>query len=347
VVVMSAMRVLVLGGTTFLGPAILDAALDRGDQVTIFHRGRQPSHRPGEVEEVLGDRDGGLDPLAGRQWDVCFDTSGYVPRVVRDSAEFLAGAVERYVFVSSESAYSDLSAGLDESRPVHKPPPDGVEGPILEHYGPLKVGCERAVEAALPGRAIILRAGLLVGPRDPLNRFAYWVTRVAEGGEVLAPGGPEQPVQILDVRDLAPWALTAAAEGRQGIVNAIGERGLSLGGLLDTCRTVSSSDARVTWVDEDFLEQHEVEPWDGLPLWLPSRLSLTGMLDGDDGRAREWGLTTRPVAETVRDVLAFERSRTQGAPGVSAGMKLEAAGISREKERQVLAAWHARSGSGR
>lgn len=340
------MRVLVLGGTTFLGPAVVDAALGRGGEVTIFHRGRQPAHRPGDVEEVLGDRDGGLGPLQGRRWDVCVDTSGYVPRVVGDSAELLADAVERYVFVSSLSVYADLAPGVDESRPVHDPPPDEVEGPILELYGPLKVGCERVVERALPGRAIILRAGLLVGPRDPLNRFAYWVTRVADGGEVLAPGPRDQPVQVLDVRDLAPWALAAAADGRAGVVNAIGERGMTLGGLLDTCRTVAANDARFTWVDEDFLAQHEVEPWDGLPLWLPSKLGVTGMLDGDDTRAREWGLSTRPLDETVRDVLAFERSRTVGPPGVSAGMRLDAAGISREKERAVLAAWHARSRPG-
>lgn len=328
------MDVLVLGGTVFLGRAVVDAALGRGDRVTIFHRGRHPAHRPGEVEELRGDRDGGLGVLAGRRWDVVVDTSGYVPRLVRDSAASLArcGA---YVFVSSGSVYADLSPPLDEGRAVHQPV--GTEAVTAESYGPLKVGCEQAVVQAFPGSALIVRAGLIVGPWDGTNRFTYWVTRLADGGRVLAPGVPEQPVQVVDVRDLASFLLSAA--GREGVVNVAGPfRSLTFGGLLERC---SPDAAELVWVDEGFLLERGVEPWGGLPLWLPASSGLLGMLDQDDRLARGMGAAFRPIEQTIADTLAWARSAPP-ARGLDVGVGVLAAGITRQREAELLDAWDRR-----
>lgn len=227
-------ELLILGGTVFLGRHVVDAALAAGHRVTILHRGHSPAHRPGDVEELLADRDGGLDVLAGRSWDAVVDTSGYVPRVVGDSARRLAGAVDHYVFVSSVSVYADLTGGVDEDRPLHEPP-DHED--VAAAYGGLKVGCERAVEAALPGRALHVRAGLIVGPHDGTNRFTYWVTRVAAGGEVLVPDALDRPVQVVDVRDLAGWMVDAAEDRLTGTLNVMGPRGaVTFGGLLAAAR---------------------------------------------------------------------------------------------------------------
>src|SRR5688572_29497367 len=197
------MRLLVLGGTKFLGRAVVEAAVARGHEPTLFHRGlTNPGLFP-DLEHLRGDRDGGLAALQGRTWDAVIDPSGYVPRIVRASAELLADAVEHYTFISSISVYPSFpTPGMDESSPVGT-----LEDPTVEdvpaHYGPLKALCEQAAEAAMPGRVFHVRAGLIVGPNDPSDRFTYWPVRVAKGGDVLAPGSPERPVQIIDVRDLA------------------------------------------------------------------------------------------------------------------------------------------------
>lgn len=295
------MRVLILGGTIFLGRHLVDAALDGGHDVTLFHRGQHPSHRQADVEELLGDRDGGLGILRGRRWDVAIDTSGYQPRLVAASCELLAPAVDHLTFVSSVSVYADLSPGVDEARPVHEPL---QEGSVTEQYGQLKVGCEQAAEKALPGRVLHERSGLIVGPNDRLERLTYWVRTIAQGGEVIAPAPAEQPVQLIDVRDLAAWTLLMAERRTTGVVNAVGERGaLTLGSLLDRCRVVTGSDATLTWVDGAVLERQGVQPWTELPLWLPDHLGLTGMLDTDHTRARALGLVPRPVDDTIRACL--------------------------------------------
>ncbi len=217
------MRILILGGTVFVGRHLVEAALARGHEVTLFNRGQHgPDLYPG-VEKLRGDRDGGLDALRGRRWDAAIDTCGYVPRIVRASATLLANAVDHYTFISSVSVYPEAhTRHLDEDSPVGALDDESVEDVTPETYGPLKALCEQAAEGAMSGRALTIRPGLIVGPHDPTDRFTYWPRRVAQGGEVLAPGRPERPVQIIDARDLAAWTLQLVASGARGVYNATG-----------------------------------------------------------------------------------------------------------------------------
>ena len=309
------MKLLILGGTLFLGRAVVEAALARGHAVTLFNRGR---HDPGsfpEVERLIGDRDGDLDALVGRSWDAVVDTSGYVPRLVRASAELLAGAVQAYVFISSVSVYADLSRPIDESSPLATMPDESVEEVTGSSYGPLKALSERAVAESFPAGALIVRPGLIVGRHDPTIRFSYWTARIARGGEILAPGDPDTPVQLIDVRDLAEWVLRMIEAGQIGAFNATGpDYALTMGQLLEACRTASGSDARFTWVDERFLTDRGVLPWSTLPLWLPpSRESHRCFHRIGIDRARAEGLTFRPLVETARDTLAWQRA-SEGEP---------------------------------
>lgn len=331
------MKVLVLGGTVFLGRHLVDVALERGDEVTIFHRGRHPAHRPGDVEEVLGDRDDPADlaRLAGRSWDAVVDTCGYRPRQVTSAAAVVGERAGHYTFVSSISVYADgVVAPVDESAPVRRPPDDGDAAPLPEAYGELKAACELAAAAALPGRALSVRAGLIVGPWDPSDRFTWWARRVDAGGEVPAPAVPDQPVQVVDARDLAAFVLGAAERGATGVTNAVGPPAMAtFAGFLDALVAASGSGATVTWVDEDVLLGAGVRPWVDVPLWVPSGDADAGLLRVDDTRARALGLRARPLAATVADVLAWDRGRDRSAP--------MAAGLSREQEEEVLAAWRA------
>jgi 2'-hydroxyisoflavone reductase len=324
------MRVLILGGTLFLGRHLVEAALGRGDDVTLFNRGRtDPGIFPG-VETLNGDRDAGdLNTLRAGEWDVVVDTSARVPRWVRDSAELLAGRVGRYVFVSSCSVYADTSAaGTDESSPVLRLADESVEEITSpEVYGGLKVLCERTAEEALPGRSLSVRAGLIVGPYDPTGRFAYWVHRIASGGEVLAPEPRDQPVQLVHARDLADWMLNAAARGETGVFNATGpEKPLTMETLVAEIRAATGSDARFTWVDERALVEHGVEAWSDLPLWLApgTNPELANFLAIDVSKAVAAGLRFRPLADTVRDTL--EQAETTAK-----------AGLDPARERELLA----------
>src|SRR5262249_55921530 len=244
------MKLLILGGTIFLGRYLVEAALAAGHDVTLFNRGQHNPELYPEVEKLRGDRDGGLAALRGRRWDAVVDTSGYLPRVARASAELLADAVDHYTFISSISVYPHFrSLGTDESAPVDTLDDPNIEEVTGETYGPLKALCEQAAEQALPGRTLVIRPGLIVGPHDYSDRFTYWVRRVAQGGEVLAPERPDWHTQIIDVRDLAEWTLRMAERRLVGVYNATGPAyDLSFGQLLDTCRAVSGSDARFTWV---------------------------------------------------------------------------------------------------
>jgi 2'-hydroxyisoflavone reductase len=332
------MRLLILGGTVFLGRHLVDAALAQGHSVTTFTRGQHDDVLPPEVERVHGERDGGLDALRGRRWDAAIDTSGYVPRVVRASAALLAESVEHYTFVSSISALGDVSQPcVDESGPVATLADESVAEVTGETYGALKALCERAAEAGMPGRALTIRPGLIVGPYDPTDRFTYWPYRVAAGGEVLAPGRPERAVQLIDARDLAEWAVRMVEGKRVGTFNATGPAApRSMGELLDTCRTVSGSDARFTWVDEAFLLDRGVEPWMELPLWVPeSDPDMGGFMAVNCSRARDAGLTFRPWEETVSATLAWDATRP-----VEREWK---AGMRRERETALLDEWRARA----
>ena len=281
----------------------------------------------------------------GRQWDAVIDTSGYLPSAVRASAEVLQ-SVETYVFISSGSVYQDLdSAYLDESSSVQKISDEDlteaektrtVESPTAaaygEHYGALKARCEEVLEEILPGRVLIIRPGLVVGPYDYSNRFPYWLQRVAKGGECLAPGRPDAPVSVVDARDLAEWTLLMAEKRRTGVYNATGRRyGLTFGTFLDSCRAVTESDAEFTWVDADFLLEHGVQPWLELPLWLPKEFQ--GLMLIDDQKAVAEGLTYRPISTTCADTFGWLKNQTPD-------FKI-AAGMNEEKERSVLEAWKA------
>ena len=317
------MKLLVLGGTRFLGRHVVSAALAGGHEVALFTRGRTSPDLFPEAEHLRGDRDGDLRALEGRAWDVVVDTSGFVPRVVGASAELLAPAVERYVFVSSVSVYADYAEPRSEGDPLAT-----LEDPFTEEYvgpayGGLKALCEAVVERELPGRALVVRPGLIVGPDDPTDRFTYWPRRAQRGGEILAPEPPERPVQFVDVRDLAEWTLRAAEAGETGAFNATGRPGeISFTALLQACGAED-----VTWVDEAFLVEHGVAEWMDLPLWIsPVDEGLRCFQLVDVSRALAAGLTFRPLAETVRDVPEWTGK----------------AGLTAEHEVELLAAWHAR-----
>jgi 2'-hydroxyisoflavone reductase len=296
------MRILILGGTIFLGRAITDHALERGHEVTHFNRGRFPDRR---VETILGDRDSDLAPLRGRQWDAVIDTCGYVPRVVRKSVELFAGT--HYTFISSISVYVNFrTAGMDETAPVAKLVCD-TEEVTGDTYGALKALCE-------PADAFVVRPGLIVGPHDPTDRFTYWPRRMREGGEILTPGKPERPVRFIDVRDLAEWIVRSVEQKLTGVFNADGPV-VRFGDLVTG-----------TWVDEKFLLANKVEPWTELPLWIPeSDAGNAEFTSVSCARAISAGLTYRPLSETVRAVLEWQRPDRPWR-----------AGLSRERERELL-----------
>jgi 2'-hydroxyisoflavone reductase len=320
------MKLLVLGGTKFLGRHAVDAALAAGHDVTIFTRGQTNPELFPEVEHLIGDRDGGLDALRGRSWDGVVDTSGYVPRVVRQSAELLRDAVGRYVFVSSISAYADFSKPVDESSPVAQLEDPATEE-IMEAYGALKAACEEVVEEFFGERSSRVRAGLIVGPYDPTDRFTYWPRRIALGGDVLGPGDPDAPVQFVDARDLAQWLVALALRGPGGTLNATGPaEPLTFAQLLERTREAIGSDANVVWVDDQHVLAAEVQPWTELPLWLPGA-EYAGLARADISRALAAGLTFRPVEETVVDTLAWDRSVPGDRPT-----------LAHDREQEILAA---------
>jgi 2'-hydroxyisoflavone reductase len=331
------LRILVMGGTRFLGRHFVDAACAAGHTLTLFHRGRSnPDLFPG-VERVLGDRDGGLDGLAGRTWDAVLDPSGYVPRVVSASARSLARATARYVFVSSLSVYAEpLAVGLDEEAPVATLPDPSVETITGETYGGLKALCEQVVRDAFGGRATIVRPGLIVGPHDTTDRFPYWPRRLARGGDVLAPGRPDAPTQFVDARDLAAWMLRLLERDVAGTFNATGpEAPLTLGECLARIAAAVGGDARLTWVPEAFLCEQGVQPWLEVPLWLHEADHAMDRVSIARGRAE--GLAFRPLEDTARDTLAWERTLPPDARTGSPTLRPE-------REIEVLAAWAARTG---
>lgn len=338
------MKLLILGGTLFLGRALADAALAAGHEVTLFNRGRHAAAYPG-VETLIGDRDGGLGPLRRRRWDAAIDTSGYVPRIVGASAELLADAVERYVFVSTVSVYRDFSGPVDESSPVATMPDARVEAVNGATYGPLKILCERAVEGALPGRSLIVRPGIIVGPHDPTTRFSYWTDRLSRGGEVLAPGEPATPVQLIDARDLAEWVVRMAGDRTVGTLNATGPASpLTMAEMLEACRSASGGGrARLVWVAEDFLRERGVQPWNHLPLWMPESVETHRyFMRAGIARALATGLTFRPLAETARDTLAWQRDSAGQPRPEKLGVAMPDETLTPERERALLDAWHAR-----
>lgn len=337
------MRLLILGGTGFTGPYQVQYALSRGHKVTTFNRGKtHPGELPGGVEQLVGDRNGNLDALKNRQWDVVIDNPTTLPAWVRDVAQVLKGNVDRYVFISTISVYGESKQGPDETAPTekyegadpYKETIEAVRASGFKTYGPLKALSEREAEKWFPGKTLVIRPGLIVGPRDESDRFTYWPVRIDRAGDVLAPGKPTDPVQFIDARDLAEWTIRMAENRETGTYNATGPANpFGVGAMLDGIKTALKSDAKFTWVNEEFLTEQKVQPWSDMPVW-------TGKDDAvartNISRALSKGLTFRPLDVTARDTLAWFKSlppERQSHPK---------AGLSSEREAEVLAAWRKR-----
>lgn len=340
------MKILIIGGTKFLGRHLVTAAQARSHEITIFHRGNHPAENIKSVEEIYGDRNNDLHRLKNGNWDVVLDTCGYLPQTVKASAEALANFAEQYVFVSSVSAYAGFSEpNYSETAPLAtltcEQASDAakidVAGEITaaglgEMYGALKALCERAVQHAFSSRALIVRPGLIVGPLDPTDRFTYWVSRVARGGQVLVPGTPSRFVQFIDARDLAEWIIGTAERKAAGVYNVAGKPfALTFIQLLEEIKAVSRSSASFAWVDEAFLKREAVEDWQEMPLYLAeSSKEKRGFLSANIDKAIAENLRFRPLAETIGDTLAW-RATQRG--------QLKA-GINFAKEQELLRRWH-------
>jgi 2'-hydroxyisoflavone reductase len=356
-------KILILGGTGFIGPHVVDAALARGHTVTLFNRGKtHPTLFP-DIEKLRGDRDGKLDALKDRTWDAVVDTSGFVPRIVRQSVELLAPRVGHYVFVSTMSVYANEDVvDADEMAEVQTLDDPATED-VSKAYGALKASCEVVCEAGMPGRVANLRTGWMVGPLDPTGRFTYWPSRLADGGDVLAPGDGSTPVQLIDARDIAAFILTTIENMTVGTFNVFGPSNhpkvqLTIKQLIEACNQAAGNTATPTWVDAEFLAAHDVTPWSELPGWLPASPDTAGFGRRSNRRAVEAGLKLRSVVESARDTLAWIASPdlelwvagTDPFGSVAMMTRTEenktkaihGAGLGRDKEARVLAAWKAR-----
>ena len=328
------MNLLILGGGVFLGQALLSSALENGHTVTVFNRGQSRQWWPPGVKWIVGDRKEDLHLLMNGQWDAVIDTCGYRPQDVELSCAALFDSCERYVYISSVSAYASFAKPpireTDRLASIVGHATDKVTG---VNYGPLKAECERAVARVFGTRSILIRPGLIVGPNDPTGRFSYWPWRIAAGGRVLAPGNPERPIQFIDARDLAAWILQLVAVRASGAFNATGPNdGATFGELLDTCRWICGEEVEVEWADDKFLEREGVQPWTELPLWIPSHdASMRGFHLVDTKRAKGSRLSTRPLAVTLNDILEA------GIPVASD--KRRAGKLTRQRERDLLAVW--------
>lgn len=326
------MRILIIGGTRFLGRHLVEAALERKHEVTLFNRGKSNPDLFPQLETIIGDREKDVNRLQGRIWDTAIDVAGYLPRIVRLSAESLEANVRRYVFISSLSVYADFKkTGIDESYPVGKLEDETIEEITGETYGPLKALCEKAVQDIYGERALIIRPGLIVGPHDPTDRFTYWPVRVARGGDVLAPQRPEARTQVIDVRDLSDFIIKLIEENTSGVYNATGpDYELTMGKLLEVSKQVSRSDANPKWASVEFLNQNKVEAWSDMPAWIPDDEEGIGLARVDTSKAIRAGLKFRPLEETVRDTLQWAQTRPTGYEWK--------AGLTAEREAEVLAA---------
>ncbi len=339
------LRILILGGTGFTGPFQIEYALKRGHKITTFNRGKtHPGETPKEVEQLIGDRNGKLDALKNRQWDVVVDNPTTLPAWVRDAAQILKGNVDHYVFISTISVYGEVKTGVDENAPTekyqgadpYKETLEAMKASGYKTYGPLKALSEKEAEKWFPGETLIIRPGLIVGPRDETDRFTYWPVRIDLGGEVVAPGNPNDPVQFIDARDLAEWTIRMVENRETGIYHATGPaKPLGIGGMLDGIKDAEKSSATFAWVSEDFLTQQKIEPWSDMPVWTGKE---SGLARTKIDKALAKGLTFRPLGETARDTLTWFKSLSQDRQA-----KLRA-GLTSEREASVLAQWHKQHG---
>lgn len=331
------MKILIIGGTVFLGRAIVDVALSRGHELTLFNRGKSnPDLFPG-VEKLHGTREEDLAILKGRKWDAVIDTCGYFPRQVRLAAEALTGSVGHYTFISTLSVFDDWSKfNQAEDGHLGTLKDETTEEITGESYGPLKVLCEKEVEKAFGKHGLIVRPGLIVGPHDPTDRFTYFPVRASKGGEVLAPGRPERGVQFIDVRDLAEITVLLTEKGAYGAYNATGPGGtITMGDYLETSKKISGSNATFTWIDEKFILDQNVQPWMEVPMWLPEMdPTMAGGMTFVVEKALAAGMKIRPLADTVRDTIQWAATRPSDYEW--------RAGLKSEKEAEVLKAWKER-----
>jgi len=324
------LKVLILGGTTFLGPYLVQELQQHGHQVTIFTRGNHPC-KFANVEELKGDRDGNLEALNNRHWDAIIDTSGQLPRVVRNSSELFSNATKHYTFISTIGVYQDFhKQKIAESYPLAKLENENDEEITEKNYGTLKAACEEIVKSYFPERYLIVRPGLIIGPRDPTNRFSYWPKRVQKGGEILAPGSPDQLLQFIDVRDLAKWIVAMVETQSVGIYNVTGPaQPINFEQFLRECQKVSDSHSTLTWIDEEFLNDHQIQDWVELPLWLSSKRNMPGFQNVSIEKALQSGLTFRPLAETIQIILDQD----------NATIDQKQSSLDPEKERALLNMW--------
>lgn len=331
------MNILILGGTVFLGRHIVFQAAKRGHTVTLFHRGRTNADLFDAFEVLHGDRDDGEDGLSAlgdRTWDAVVDTSGYTPRIVGASARRLADHAGRYAFISSISVLADHDTPRQTEDTGLAPLPEGADPDVVtgESYGPLKALCEREVHEAFGDRALVIRPGLIVGPFDPSDRFTYWPRRIAQGGSVLAPPA-DQPVQLIDARDLADWTVRLLEDGASGDFFATGPRDpLTMGQMLMNCQAMTASFTEFVHVPDAFLLEHDVAPFMDLPLWIPA--PHHGFLDVDVTRALDAGLKLRPLGETICDTLNWDATRPDDTE--------IAAGLPYDREQELVKLWEAK-----
>jgi 2'-hydroxyisoflavone reductase len=343
------LKLLVLGGTRFLGPAIVDHALARGHEVTLFNRGKSnPQLYPG-LEKLRGDRGSPPTPrspagtpadlkaLEGRSFDAVIDTSGYWPEQMESVVGLLKDHVKQYVFISTISVYPGFGTSNTE---ITEATPTGVKARSAYEqweYGPFKALAEAAAEKLMPGRVTNIRPGLIVGPGDASDRFTWWPVRVHRGGEVLAPGNPEGHCQFIDVRDLGAWSVTCAEQGTVGVYNATGFPGhLSFGEFLAGCKCAIRTDCSFTWASEAFLEKHKVAPFQDMPLWIPDAALPWVNVEA----AIAQGLTFRPISDTIQDTLAWALAEPKG------GKLNPRLGLAAEREQNLLAAWRTLTAQG-
>jgi 2'-hydroxyisoflavone reductase len=344
------LKILVLGGTGLIGPPMVAYAVARGHQLTLFNRGKTNTELFPELERIIGDRNDDISALAaevakGRRWDVVIDNTASIPRWVEESAGLLKNSADLYLYTSSISAYADSSTpGADETAPVGAISAEEVakvktNRDITDtNYGPLKALCERAAQTAFPERCIVVRPGLIVGPGDSSDRFTYWPVRIHRGGEILAPGNPTDPVQFIDCRDLGEWYVRLVENNAVGVYNGVGPASpMSIAEMLYGIRATTGGELSFTWVDAGFLKQHEVEEWGEMTVWVPPVGEYAGFSSSSIARAKQAGLSFRPLATTAVDTLAYWSSLPEERRAKPR------AGLDPEKERAVLAAWHARS----
>lgn len=334
------MKLLIIGGTAFVGRAIAEYALSQGHEVSLFHRGKTNADILPEAEHLLGDRTEDMSALNGRKWDAVIDTCGYVPRVVEMSAQKLQDVADHYTFISTISVYADLETNpnFDEEAPLATLEDETTEEITGETYGGLKVLCENVVRDYFPDSYTIVRPGLIVGPHDYTHRFAYWILRMAEGGEMLAPGNPQQPMQVIDARDLAKFTVDLTTQKVADTFHATG-CGTALTDILDIAREVTGTDTKLTWIeDEAFLLENEIQPWMSLPLWVPAE--AIGIHTANVDKAVDAGLKFRSMQDTIQDSYEWLQATAQQSDARS---QVAHGALARDKEAEILTAWHQRN----